>query len=34
MSEFAARVKGRDWPAWAEYWDQIVDGEPAGNRRA
>jgi hypothetical protein len=32
--EFAARVKGRDWPAWAEYWDQIVDGEPAGNRRA
>ncbi|MET0983853.1 MAG: hypothetical protein ABW034_00460 [Steroidobacteraceae bacterium] len=29
--EFAARVKGSDWPAWAEYWDQMIDGAPIGN---
>jgi hypothetical protein len=32
--EFAARVKGTRWPAWVEYWDQMIDGIPAGNRSA
>lgn len=29
--EFAARVRETGLPAWAEYWDLIVEGVPAGN---
>lgn len=32
--EFASRVKGTGLPAWAEYWDLLRDGVPAGNARA
>lgn len=32
--EFASRVRGSNWPAWAEYCDQMVDGIPVGNQQA